>query len=114
MIYNMDWASDCACRGRTELFFAPNGATENSKQRRTREKIALSICNSCPVILECRAHARLRGEQGIWGGETDEDRWNAGYMRNNPAVARLIRAREYRNRKEAEKRAALRASAKAE
>lgn len=108
----MDWVDHCACKGRTELFFSPARGTENTKQRRMREKIAMSLCHSCPVMLECREHARSKGEQGIWGGETDEDRWKAGYMRNNPAVARLIRAREYRNRKEAEKRAALRQKAK--
>ena len=105
MTSDMSWIKNGVCHGRTELFFAPAGS-ENSKQRRMRVNVAISLCQSCPVMLTCRKHAREKGEQGIWGGETDEDRWNAGYMRNNPAVARLIRGREYRNRKEAERRLA--------
>lgn len=35
---------------------------------------AKSICAACPVQEECKTHALLHRESGIWGGTTDRDR----------------------------------------
>ena len=108
MIHNMNWIALGACKGQTELFFPPNSSyAESSRQRRVRERSAISICQSCPVLLECRNHARTVGEHGVWGGETDDDRWNAGYMRNNRELARKRRDRVRRSAAAKEQKAAL-------
>ena len=44
-------------------------------------------------MFQCREYARANNELGIWGGETEEERFMAGYL-NNPAVnKRLARMR---------------------
>ena len=38
-------------------------------------QLALKICSTCPVIMECRATSLARGERnGVWGGLTEEQR----------------------------------------
>jgi WhiB family redox-sensing transcriptional regulator len=98
------WMKQSACTGKTDLFFIKDRGKENASQRRVRERTALDICSRCHVILECRQYARDNNEQGIWGGETDEQRWQAGYLRNNSAIARTISARKYRQKKRAERK----------
>jgi hypothetical protein len=36
--------------------------------------------------------ARENGEYGFWGGESDDDRWQLGYLKN-PTIARRHKAR---------------------
>lgn len=56
----------------TELFFDPDGEVRGRKLR--RERAAKNICSTCPVLIECRDHALLSGECGIWGGTNAVDR----------------------------------------
>lgn len=44
-----------------------------------REAAARVICQACPVLLECRNHARTNREYGFWGGESEDERAAAGY-----------------------------------
>jgi WhiB family redox-sensing transcriptional regulator len=38
-------------------------------------QLALKICSTCPVIVECRATSLARGERnGVWGGLTEDQR----------------------------------------
>ena len=68
------WQYDGACReADPRLFFHPEGARGPSKVK--REALALSYCERCPVIRECREQAlQSREYYGIWGGLTEDDR----------------------------------------
>ena len=67
-----DWRTSAACIGRTDLFFPADD--EGPLSERFRVRSALALCASCPVQALCRAAGRAGNENGIWGGETDDDR----------------------------------------
>ena len=71
------WMDEAACAGRTPLFFGIAG--ERPERRARREARARKVCAACPVIGPCREVARRNGENGFWGGESEEDRAAAGY-----------------------------------
>ncbi|WP_079408321.1 WhiB family transcriptional regulator [Streptomyces sp. 3211] len=62
-----DWHQDAACSGSdTELFFP--------EQKGLAQKAQI-ICESCPVITNCLAHAQEQPERfGVWGGVTAKGR----------------------------------------
>ena len=68
------WQQSGACRDLpSEMFFHPDG--ERGPSRRSREKKALAVCQSCPVIMACRKQAlAIQEPYGIWGGLTEDDR----------------------------------------
>ena len=66
------WAEQAACAGQTDLFFG--SPTEPERERIDRERLALAVCATCPVVSPCRDHARQFRESGIWGGENEKDR----------------------------------------
>ncbi len=72
-----DWQLRSACRDvDTELFFSAR--RENPQQRQERQRLAKDICNSCPVLAQCRQYALSSGEEhGIWGAMTEADRRRA-------------------------------------
>lgn len=59
------------CAVKPELF--DTGKTRDTKAARK----ALRICETCPAILACRRAGREGREWGIWGGETQSERWAA-------------------------------------
>ena len=62
------WKDRAACKGRTDLFFLNRGDT-------SRMKRAKAICDSCPVINDCREYVIYNPERyGIWAGMTEKDR----------------------------------------
>lgn len=62
------WTEQAACKGKTNLFFVNRGDT-------TSMKLAKAICQTCPVIVECRQHVTYNPERfGIWAGMTEKDR----------------------------------------
>jgi len=63
-----------ACRGLdSEMFFHPEGERGSAKQ--AREHAAKALCASCPVMMQCRAHAlKVREPFGVWGGLTESER----------------------------------------
>lgn len=71
------WVHDANCKGRTHLFFAPPG--EKPEARVRREAIARRYCATCPVIEACRQWGRDNRENGVWGGENEEERAAAGF-----------------------------------
>jgi WhiB family redox-sensing transcriptional regulator len=95
----LEWMKDAACKGKTQYFYG--AFYERPGARAKREKVAKSICARCKSVELCRAHARKNLEMGIWGGETDEERFNAGYQTGDASVRRRIRAREYKARRRA-------------
>ena len=71
---NWIWQEQGLCRQvDTEAFF--HEPHERGESRRTRNKQAIAICKSCPVIVECLEHALSVPEiYGIWGGKSEEER----------------------------------------
>ncbi|MEQ1699770.1 MAG: WhiB family transcriptional regulator [Ilumatobacteraceae bacterium] len=86
------WMGLAACKGHTPLFFPPKAERPQARER--REAKARRICNTCPVIDECRQFAREHHEYGFWAGESEEDRHLAGFTVSAPIG---IRARGVRN-----------------
>ncbi|HVL80690.1 MAG TPA: WhiB family transcriptional regulator [Actinomycetota bacterium] len=75
LIDPQDWQLHAACRGRQDLFFAPDDESETRVERRRREARAKTICASCVVRLECLDEAMEQRERfGIWGGMTERER----------------------------------------
>lgn len=71
-------ADDRKCDPSTQhLFFAPEGETR--RLRVVRERAAFALCAFCAHRSPCKAYARTYRLQGIWGGETDLQRAQAGF-----------------------------------
>ncbi len=66
----MNWMEDAACRGRRlDLWFPPAGASPSVTANAKR------ICDSGPVLIQCREYAMSNPElQGVWGSTTATDR----------------------------------------
>lgn len=73
----LDWRELAACKGQTNLFFGKKA--ERPQARGRREEKAARICEMCMVQRPCRQFARENREYGFWGGESEEDRYLAGY-----------------------------------
>lgn len=69
-----DWQLDGICRTASpETFFHPEG--ERGPARRNRDAAAKALCQTCPVLRQCREHAlRVREPYGVWGAMTEEER----------------------------------------
>ena len=74
---NDTWISKAKCKGLTHIFFA--SYSERPQTKLQREDRAKSICTTCSAVDECRRFGRDNCEIGVWGGETEEDRWQLGY-----------------------------------
>jgi WhiB family redox-sensing transcriptional regulator len=84
------WSSAAACKGRADLYFAPHAERPPARVRREAE--ARWLCGRCPVRDHCRDHARAHQEFGLWGGETEGERADAGYPTAVSARRRSISA----------------------
>jgi WhiB family transcriptional regulator, redox-sensing transcriptional regulator len=84
------WMRTAACRGLTSLFFPPSAERPQARDR--REALARSVCASCGVNDTCRSFARDHHEYGLWGGESEDERHDAGYRLIAPigTRARLV------------------------
>jgi WhiB family redox-sensing transcriptional regulator len=71
------WMDDAECKGLTHLFFPT--AAERPQARERREAMARMVCASCRVAGTCREFARTNHEYGLWGGESEDERHDAGY-----------------------------------
>lgn len=71
------WMNAAACRGLTDIFFAP--LAERPQARVRREAAARRVCDECAVRRTCRDFAREHREYGVWGGESEEERHSAGF-----------------------------------
>jgi WhiB family redox-sensing transcriptional regulator len=69
------WFEAAACRGRTDLFYAPDH--EREEDRTARHERARAICRGCPVVDECLEFALSTNQRyGIWGALTSKQRFN--------------------------------------
>jgi WhiB family redox-sensing transcriptional regulator len=60
------WRDEARCRGLGfDIFFSSDPFDRMS---------ALAYCRQCPVRLHCADAAVANGEEGIWGGLTQEER----------------------------------------
>lgn len=67
------WANLGSCQGQSELFF--NDQDDPRRVRRDKEDAAKSICERCPVIVQCRRYViKARELYGVWGGLTEMER----------------------------------------
>lgn len=66
-----DWRHRAACRDEDPELFFPAG-TSGPMLRQIAE--AKAVCQRCPVAGECLEWALHRGEVGIWGDTTEEER----------------------------------------
>lgn len=79
-----EWVLSAACRGRTDLFFAPD-ESESRSQRRRREAAAKAVCGECEVRVACLTEALSSDERfGIWGGLTERERRTARRTKVSP------------------------------
>src|SRR5699024_3773935 len=62
-----------ACQGFPELFY--HDETERKGLRRAKEHAAKQVCESCPVLVQCRDYSLSVSESyGVWGGMTEMER----------------------------------------
>jgi WhiB family redox-sensing transcriptional regulator len=79
------WLLAANCRGRTDLFFAPD-ETESRRERRRREAQAKAVCQECVVREACLSEALVADERfGIWGGLTERERRAAKRLQSDPS-----------------------------
>lgn len=86
---NTAWRAAAACKGRTQLFFAPRAERPQARER--REAKARRLCETCPVAAPCRDYARDNREYGYWAGESEEDRHLLGFTVSAPIGIRARR-----------------------
>jgi len=86
LVTDAHWMDAAACKGHTPLFFPPKA--ERPQARGRRENKARRICQSCPVLEDCRSYARANHEYGFWAGESEEDRHLAGFTVSAPIGVR--------------------------
>jgi hypothetical protein len=67
------------CTGKQYLFYGKHA--ERPETRVRREVKAKGVCLTCSQIETCRNYARSNSEVfGVWGGETEIERYNAGFL----------------------------------
>jgi len=88
----LEWMDEAICKNKTPLFFPP--LSERPQARKRRETEAKLICAQCPVMIQCRDHARNAREYGVWGGESEMDRELLGYPLSTMYVSRSRKARQ--------------------
>lgn len=61
------------CQEAPDIFFPEDFA--NKRVREESVALAKSLCEKCPIQLECLAYAvQAKEEWGIWGGQTTKER----------------------------------------
>jgi len=71
-----DWVRQANCLGYTAIFFPQPGESTHAKLFREAE--AKAICSHCVVLFDCREYAHSHTEAGVWGGETEDERYSLG------------------------------------
>lgn len=83
---SFDWQAEAACARHPELttddFFLESRFQKNSPEYRAAKARAKAVCDACPVKQACRDFAeRTHQPEGIWGGETANERRARRYPR---------------------------------
>lgn len=85
IVVKFDWSADSKCSNDLDLdhnYFYPKvrasrkegGRVDAVEAERARYCLGLDDASPCPVRKECLNHALVNGEQGVWGGKTEEER----------------------------------------
>lgn len=78
-----EWAELAACKGKTRTMFVDNFpvlAHRETALERKQMREAVKVCETCPVISECREWAMTDPDpavDGVAGGMTPRERWEA-------------------------------------
>lgn len=73
---HQEWRLDATCRGRDHEWWFANPTS-------ARSRLAVQLCEGCPVRRQCLAAGLLFGEEfGVWGGLT--------HIQRRPLIARLL------------------------
>ncbi len=78
-----DWAEYAACKGQTNLFFrhaCVKKCRSHGCRRLKSVKMCREICESCPVLTQCRLWALTNMTMGVAGGMTEFERFDLAYM----------------------------------
>jgi WhiB family redox-sensing transcriptional regulator len=67
----MDWRHKAECRKEDPELFFPVGTSGPALAQIVKAK---AVCRRCPVSQECLAWALASGQDGIWGGTTEDER----------------------------------------
>lgn len=67
-----NWRKRAACRDADPELFFPVSKVDRKNQDQIRR--AKNICARCPVRKECLQEAMESGDEGVFGGTTDEER----------------------------------------
>jgi WhiB family redox-sensing transcriptional regulator len=69
-----EWQDLGACRDTDpELFFLEHNL--RTVEKRQKERAAIIVCRTCPVVQQCLAHSLAVPEfYGVWGGVTADQR----------------------------------------
>jgi WhiB family redox-sensing transcriptional regulator len=59
------------CAQVPDIFFPDD---QDPESRRYMIEVAKTICEDCPLRIQCLDYAVSAGMQGIWGGTTDSER----------------------------------------
>ena len=88
---DLSWMNKANCKGRSEYFFASYSERPQARARRVEK--AKKICAECAVREQCKEYGRQNTEIGVWGGETEEERYLNGFMANDPTLRRRMTKR---------------------
>jgi WhiB family redox-sensing transcriptional regulator len=73
LLDKIDEVGQVPCRNFPDSFYPEGGEIK----RREETQIAKSLCQTCPIIDDCRKYALEEKEEfGIWGGLDPEERRN--------------------------------------
>lgn len=69
-----EWQDLGACKDADpELFFLEHNL--RTVEKRQKERAAIQVCKTCPVVQQCLAHSLAVPEfYGVWGGVTADQR----------------------------------------
>jgi len=86
-----EWQLRGSCRGAdSSLFFHTDNERGSARER--RESRAKAICQTCPVLAQCRTHAMTVQEPyGIWGGLGEIERRQL-FLRQRRAARKVVGA----------------------
>ncbi|MGH3921683.1 MAG: WhiB family transcriptional regulator [Pseudonocardiaceae bacterium] len=65
------WRDRAACRDMDSELFFPIGTTGPALDQAERAK---AVCAGCPVSSQCLEFAMSTGQNGVWGGLTEDER----------------------------------------
>lgn len=76
------WRRRAQCRDTDPELFFPDERGSHARQNTT---LAKAICAHCTVTEPCLTYAIGTGQNGIWGGTTDQERAEARRSRRRPS-----------------------------